>query len=316
MKLPSSQLYLIYSMSNSPYQRWQADLLDFSVRHSGQPGEIVRLVSRDTASGDARVNPSATGFTLVTPDYSALGNGILSRVVLSLKRWCKSKAHGRFHFYCLNRALAIDYFLQTHPELDDEALLLWLDPDMIFNHAWVPDSSMVQTGHVLGQFWWGYEPDWCQSHGGDNSHAFCPDPGAAIMFPFCITVADMRKIAKAYGSVSKAIYRRTLDWKSEMYGLVIAAGAAGLKCQTVQALGTCNNWPLEIANDANAPISHYTQAMLDQNGNEIWNKREYTQDTLGIPWQRPPQPECAASLTDQRTLRMIHQFIDRQTQNG
>ncbi len=101
-----------------------------------------------------------------------------------------------------------------------------------------------------------------------------------------------------------------------MYGLVIAAGAAGIKCQTVQALGTCNNWPLEIANDANAPISHYTQAMLDQNGNEIWNKREYTQDTLDIPWQRPPQPECAASLTDQRTLRMIHQFIDRQTQNG
>ena len=41
-QLPHSDLYIIYSMSNSPYQQWQADLLDFSVYEAGQQGVIDR----------------------------------------------------------------------------------------------------------------------------------------------------------------------------------------------------------------------------------------------------------------------------------
>ena len=45
--LPTSDLYIVYSMSNSPYQRWQADLLDFSILDVKQPGVVVRLCSHD-----------------------------------------------------------------------------------------------------------------------------------------------------------------------------------------------------------------------------------------------------------------------------
>ncbi|MCP4192701.1 MAG: hypothetical protein GY768_18960 [Planctomycetaceae bacterium] len=316
MKLPASELYIIYSMSNSPYQQWQADLLDFSVGFSGQTGTIVRLVSREVGRRNEPVNPSAVGYTLVTPSYSGLGNPLLRHLVPSLKRWFQGELHGRFHFYCLNKALAMQCFLESHPELNEEAMLLWLDPDMIFNQPWEANGSMVRPGHVVGQSWWGYDPSWCLQQRGENSEAFCPPPQSAIMFPFCISVADMRRISKTYASVSEAIYQRSRDWKSEMYGLVIAIGAGGLQSHALRAFGTCNNWPDEISNDASAPISHYTQAILNRNGSEIWDKRKYTRHTIDRPWQRPPQPEQAASLTDQRTLRMIHQFIDWQTTRG
>lgn len=316
MTLPSCGLYIVYSISNSPYQQWQADLLDFSVRATDQPGVIVRLVSQEAGKPNEPIGQSAVGYTVATPAYSELNSTIFRRLVLRAKRWMKWDIHGRLHFYCLNKALAMNYFLESHPELDEEAIIVWLDPDMIFSHAWEPDSSMVRPGHVLGQYWWGYDQSWCQRHGGGNSEAACPAPEAAIMFPFCISVADMRRIVRAYGSVSETIYRSTRDWKSEMYGLVIAMGVAGLHCRTLRAFGTCNNWPSAVVNDPGAPISHYTQAMLDSNGNEIWDKRKYTPHTLNSPWRRPPSPEHAASLTDQRTLRMIHRFIDTQISRG
>jgi hypothetical protein len=52
--------------------------------------------------------------------------------------------------------------------------------------------------------------------------------------------------------------------------------------------------------------------MTDSSGHEIWDKRSYTDRTLGRPWGRPPDPDRAATLTDRRTLEMLHRFIDRQ----
>ena len=115
-----------------------------------------------------------------------------------------------------------------------------------------------------------------------------------------------------YCRFSVQIYRRTRDWKSEMYAHVMAMTAAGLECHTVAALGTCNNWPGELPNDASAPISHYTQTMKDRTEDVIWDKRQYTPHTLSRPWRRPPLAGEAATLTDQRTLRMLHRFIDWQ----
>ena len=89
----------------------------------------------------------------------------------------------------------------------------------------------------------------------------------------------------------------------------------GLECRTITALGTCNNWPDGIPDDLSAPISHYTQAMKDCNGREVWDKRKYTPSTLSVPWQRPPPDDKAATLTDQRTLQMLHRYIDRQEDN-
>jgi len=311
--LPRSDLYIVYSMSNSAYQQWQADLLDFSVHAVGQPGVIVRLCSLEGGSRASPVKPSGRGYTFVTPSFAELGQAPLQRLVLWSKRLLKRRVHGRYHFYCLNKALAMKSFLESHPDLDDEAKLLWLDPDMVFCKPWAPTASMVRPGIVTGQYWWGYDPSWCRRNAGcSDKEVLCPPGDSAIMFPFCITVGDMRAIVDAYARFSAEIYHRARDWKSEMYGLVMAIGAARLECHPIAALGTCNNWPGGLPDDSDAPISHYTQVMLDRDGRELWDKRKYTPHTMATPWHRPPDPVRASSLTDQRSLQMLHRFIDWQ----
>lgn len=314
-QLPDSDLYIIYSISNSPYQQWMADLLDFSIRRVGQPGEIVRLCSQEVEK-ECAVTPSAHGYTFVTPSYAKLGNTALMQFILMSKRLLRMSIHGRFHFYCLNKAYATQAFLQSHPDLDDEAILLWVDPDMVFNRVWNPPATKVRSGHVTGQFWWGYNKTWCHENGGGSGPLLCPTDETAIMYPYCITVGDMRAIVEPYGRYSEKVYKKTGDWESEMYGHVMAMKEAGLQCHTIKALGTCNNWPDGLPDDPDAPISHYCQGIKDREGQEIWHKWRYTDSTSSIPWQRPPSPDNAATLTDQRTLQMLHRYIDWQEESS
>ncbi|MGD2147425.1 MAG: hypothetical protein PVH41_12085 [Anaerolineae bacterium] len=315
-RLPPSDLYIVYSMSNSPYQRWQADLLDFSVREVGQPGVIVRLCSLETAFPDLVARPSSRGYTFVTPSYAEVGEGPARRFIRWVKRLLKRPAPGRYHFFCLNKPHAVKAFLESHPSIDSDAVLLWLDPDMVFNRPWEPPALMVRPGHVVGQRWWGYDAAWCRANGGSAAESLCPASDEAIMFPFCISAGDMRKITDAYCRFSREIYRRTRDWLSEMYAHAMAMRAAGLECHPIAALGPCNNWADEVTNDASAPISHYTQPMVDVDGRELWDKRKYTPHALSKPWRRPPPPEEAATLTDRRTLEMLHRFIDWQQEES
>lgn len=310
--LPRSDLYVVYSISNSPYQQWQADLLDFSVREVGQRGAVVRLCARDADFPNLEVRPAAWGTTFVTPSFAELGGSWFRGLVRWAKRRLKHEAHGRYHFYCLNKPSAMKAFLEAHPSLDDEARLLWLDPDMVFNRPWEPSGEVVRQGHVLGQRWWGYDRSWCRRGAAGRDAATAPPAESAVMFPFCITVKDMRRMCDPFCRLSREVYQRTRDWKSEMCALVLAMGAAGLGCRTVAALGTCNNWPDGLPDDPGAPISHYTQPMTDTGGRVIWDKRSYTGRTMARPWGRPPDPDRAATLTDRRTLEMLHRLIDRQ----
>ena len=47
-KKMKSDKYTIYSISNAPYQEWQADLLDYSFKKVKQPGTLIRLCSEDS----------------------------------------------------------------------------------------------------------------------------------------------------------------------------------------------------------------------------------------------------------------------------
>lgn len=310
--LVHSDLYVLYSISNSPYQLWQADLLDFSAREVNQPGTVVRLCSRDAGHPSLELRSSATGYTFETPSFAELGNSWIDLFVGWIKRRLALKAHGRYHFFCLNKPYAMRAFLQAHPSLDDEARLLWLDPDMVFNRPYSPSAKDVKRGYVHGQRWWGFDRHWCLGNAGSKHEAATPAEDEAVMFPFCISVADMRRISDIFCHLSTTIYRKTRDWKSEMCALVLALGTARLKCSTVSTLGTCNNWPAGLPDDPDAPISHYTQPMVDSSGTMIWDKRSYTAHTLSRPWGRPPDPRRAATLTDQQSLTMLHTYIDRQ----
>ena len=112
--LPESDFYVIYNFSNSPYQQWQADLLDFSFREVGQRGEIVRLCSQEWSFRNLDVRPSSTAYTFATPTYAELGDTSFIRFVLWSKKLLGLRASGRYHFYCLNKALAMKAFLESH----------------------------------------------------------------------------------------------------------------------------------------------------------------------------------------------------------
>ena len=70
---------------------------------------------------------------------------------------------------------------------------------MIFNRPWDPAESMAGPGHVVGQYWWGYDPVWCQRNGDMKGESLCPasdkDPeGSSSMFR--VKSADEKEYTK------------------------------------------------------------------------------------------------------------------------
>lgn len=307
--LPPSDLYVVYSISNSPYQEWQARVLDFSAGVAGQPGTIVRICSQDSNHPRRPVPAFEHGYTFATPCFSSLGG----RVVGPMVRWAKRRLGlatvGRFHFPCLNKPFGMRAFLAAH-DLDDDARLLWLDPDMIFHRPWLPPLGSTKRGNVCGQRWWGFDDHWFRSALSETERRAIPAAESAIMFPFCMRVSDMWRMIDDFCELTLRIHRRTRDWKSEMAALVVSMGRAGLTTHTVPSLAPCNNWPDGLANDASAPMAHYTQTMFDRDGRKIWDKREYTPSTARTPWERPPAPSVPSTRVDRRALRMLHDFIE------
>ena len=41
-------IYTVFSTTDSPYMQWQSELLEYSWKKVGQPGELIRLVARPT----------------------------------------------------------------------------------------------------------------------------------------------------------------------------------------------------------------------------------------------------------------------------
>ena len=166
----SSDLKVIYSLSNAPYQRWQAELLDYSIRATAQPGTVIRICSNDPATGSLDPIPDGIGQTFETRSFAEIGDTWHHRLLRWTKRILHQPAPGRFHFFCLNKPFGMRAYLEAHPELPDETPLLWLDPDMVFHRPWDPRTE-VRPGQVIGQRWWGYEQTWAQS--------VCKDPNLA-----------------------------------------------------------------------------------------------------------------------------------------
>lgn len=309
MSLVPEEFYVVYSISNSPYQEWQADLLDFSARRAGQPGTLVRLCSQDPAYPQRPVPVATSAFTFATPSFSAVGHPVVGSAVRWAKRRVGLASVGRFDFPCLNKPYGMRAFLDAH-DPPDNARLLWLDPDMIFHRAWRPPLECNSMGNVCGQRWWRFDTRWFEHALSPSERRAIPPVETALMFPFCMRVADLRRILDDFCELTLRIYRKTRDWRSEMAALVVSIGLAGLRVHTVPNLAPCNNWPDGLPDDASAPFAHYTQAMKDRAGNTIWDKRDY--GATGSVWDTPPDPRTAATRVDRRTLRMLHRFLDAQ----
>lgn len=279
-------LYIVYSISNSPYQEWQADLLDFSVKASGQPGKIIRTVSDDPKYPNRPVSKPKDIITIQTEDFGKYGGGYAAM----------NKSGGLREIIKLQKSLGIS----------DSSVMIQLDPDMIFTKVWDP-RNIVKQGTIYGQQWHGYSKDYCKKSTLSKFKDYCPDDNKAMMYPFAITMGDIVKITPKYFE-SSANYIESKDWMTEMSALVISENdpQLGLTVITSPNIGITNDW-LKYNQDPEAPIMHYCQTIKDSSGKEIWGKRKYN------AWDPVPDPKLATTRVDREVLTMLQKIISAHT---
>jgi len=266
-------MYVVYSMSNSPYQEWQARLLEFSLRSAGQPGTVIRCIAQDPRYPSRAVPDFGNGNrTIVTEDFSRQARGYLP----------------------LNKAGSLrEIFKQLR--LPPHAIVICVDPDMVFAKRWMPD---VGPGRVAGQRWMGYSPKFCAATSDPSHHPACPQREEdAVMYPFAATAVDLQALSHVYFEASRY---PSEEWMVEMTALVVAINRCELEVATQENIGLCGDWP--HANDADAPILHYCQPVFDRRGKEIWDKRKYR------PFDEPPKPEDAENRVGREVFEALHKY--------
>ncbi len=268
--------FVIYSMSNSPFQEWQADLLDYSFQRAKQPGTLVRICSIDAKFPRRKIPKSKVGLTISTPNFSRI-------------TW-------KIDWPVMNKPGSLKYIFKEDI-VRDEDTLIFLDPDMIFVKAWDPE---VKMGCAIGQKWKGYGQSYCQN---TSIHPdLCPvNEDDCLMFPFAIKAADMKKIVKDIELFSREGYLKHNDWMADMSAFVTAMVKNKIGVETIENIGLCNNW--DNNSDRSAPIMHYCKPIRDQSGKVIWGKWRYQ------PWRIPPDFSQATNRVDEEVLKMLKEYI-------
>lgn len=300
LNLPDDSLFVIYSAGNSGYQEWQSDLLDFSFKQSKQPGTLIRIVSDDSPKDKRRkINKTTVpgGHTLITPDFSKIND---------TKNWPVMNKPGSMKFF-------MDSLSPDFKKRNKDAVLVFLDPDMIFTKPWDPRNKFKQ-GEVYGQTWKGYSNQYCTET--SINPELCPksETSGPIMFPFAIHLGDFNKIYNNINDFAKKGYLKKGSWEGDMPAFVTAIEKAGYKNIQINNLGLCNNW--NNTDDPDAPIIHFCQAAKDKGGKEIWGKRRYQRSyMLGDTFDSVPDPSLATNRVDREVLTMITKFRNEQLSN-
>lgn len=267
-------IYIVYSMSNSPYQEWQARLLEFSLEEVRQPGTIVRCIAEDPRyPGRGLPDFGDCGVTIPTEDFGKYANGYVS----------------------MNRPGGLKRLFESL-EFSPYSIMICVDPDMIFTKPWVPEPA---PGTLLGQRWIGYSQGYCRSTSYNKFHSSCPETEeGALMHPLCARASDLQGMVETYLEATSFVPN---EWMVEMTALVLAAKRNGLEILSDPSLGLCGDWP--HADDESAPILHYCQPILDHGGEQIWDKRSYK------AFVTPPDPLAASNRVGRGVLGSLHRYI-------
>ncbi len=201
-------------------------------------------------------------------------------------------------------------WLEADSSIDDDEVILFLDPDMVFLERIDID---LKKGQVVGQRWLSpdieRDPNW-ERYGSSTKGPITPSN--LIVYPFCATAGDMRRIVDRFIEISQRIHDEDGCWGADMYALVITMLEDGLELETLDDLGVCNHWP--ASQNAHAKMVHYPWPIFDRDGRLIWFKQAYTPSTLTRPWSRPPLPGRATTAVEARLLEVLHAQIDRQSE--
>ena len=275
---PEDSIYTIYSISNSPYMEWQADLLDYSFKKSKQPGTLIRLCSDDEGYMNRKRTISKNGYTLFTPSFARLAKDII--------------------YAPMNKSSSINYLYSKY-NFNDNATIILLDPDMIFVKPWNP-TAMLKPNTIYGQKWKGYGYEYCKKTSIEPNN--CPkDEKDTYMFPLSIRADDLKKVVPEIVSTAKSSYLQFNDWMVEMSSFLTVCKKYNMDIIGIDNIGICGNW--DNANDKDAPIMHYCQPINDKKGNKIWYKQDYKAN------QDVSNPNEADNLVGYNVLSTIKSYL-------
>lgn len=281
-------IYTVFSTTDSPYMQWQSELLEYSWKKVGQPGDLIRLVSTD--------NPGSV------PQHK------YARTVAT-RQWKIHPFTGDDYAPYNKPSSLVEWIYRERPN----GTLLLLDPDCVFRQ---PVEREVAPGKPVGQHWIdlhiGDEPPFGLGNTFDKVRPYCVNDSRAadpVMIPNLIHTRDMQRIGLRWLELTGAVRQHARNrednpmWESDMFGFIMVSAEYGLKSER-GTLGICTNWSPERVK--NAPIIHYCQAIVDRDGKDIWSKGSYR------PWDRAPDPSLAAEDYGRDLLALVNEYVDQQ----
>jgi hypothetical protein len=210
---------------------------------------------------------------VTAPDGAVLPRHRHARVLRSTPELARTRGYKAFE-----RLFALAAWLRR--ERPDGTVLV-LDPDCVFRRAVVQE---VTPGAPRAQHWVDFP-----------SRARVAQ---AATWPMLIHTRDLEALLPRWIAFTGAIHAVTHRWESDMYGLVAAAAAAGLRF-SLDAIGAYVGWPDELVGEA--PIVHYCQDVLAGDGELLWSKRSYR------PWAHVAGAERARHAYCRDLLALVNE---------
>lgn len=266
-------LWIVYCLSNTPQEEWQARLLDFSLLRCGQPGRVLRLVAPSELHPQRPLPSFEGGATHLMEDYSRFSGGQLA----ALKPGCLLELKRR-------RLLPLD------------AVVLFLETHCIFTRAFVPS---VARGRALAQRWAGYTRDFCLATCAPELQRHCPELEAdAPLLPLAALATDLYDVAEDY---MEAFVSSPCRWRADRTALATTLRKRGVAVEAARALCVSGDWP--NADEPSCPLVNYRQPVFDARGRRLWSRETHDPSVLVAE-----DPAEAANRVGRETLRALCAF--------
>ena len=240
--------YLIVSTSKCKYQEWQIRLMNWSRKKVDQTGKFIVLLSEDKAHENEETNFD-------------FGSDV---EVIHLPDWAGKWKEENDDWWggIPNKFESFNWLADYYP-FNDNDILLFLDPDMIFLE---PVDFRPRKNEIIGQKWVGYRQldSW-------------PNQEKAFMYPFVLRYATLNKIKKEFREYCITIREQENVWESDMWALDFAAKDNDVKITYLDRFGVCTNWK---SNDGkkHSAIVHFPNVIESQSGKKLFFKQDYTFD--------------------------------------
>jgi hypothetical protein len=270
----TSEVHTVFSVDGSLYQRWQADLLAYSHRKSGQPGSLTRLLSSD------RPPTRFAGRTFHTRSYSV------------------HPTTGDY-YPPYNRIMALRDWLTENPPAEEVILLI--EPDCVFLRplSEEPVSRGCPVSHPIGYM------DPVPQAELVRRHCSRPELVEPAGIPTVLIHRDDLMeliplwIEKTEDIRNDPTSRELLGggWIADMWGYTIAAAEMGLRHKLHQLAR------VQGEDRADLPIIHYCYDSSSADNDWNWDKRHYR------PWERVPDPPEEVPSVDKALIGLLNEWV-------